>query len=496
MPGLKPDSTASLDLRSRPMVVAIDVDDEVLGIRDLFSLADFRDNIPILRAEGNGVLFTLHNAPAPLVAVLASDLRSERTMRFLKWLGSHGLETPPLLHCQAGDAAGVLRDVVARLTELARAGENRRATTAWEAKRMHAINSHLQHQFQVAEQALHRRGAAQPQLAFVNEPAPGSAQQIVLDETDGAIVQVLPFASSGVSAIGVHFAAAGDNDASRLDACLLSLEDDTVLARWFVPVRLLRAGWNLLGLARSPAGPARTLELHLACNGAEGRLPALSLGTPQPIPTFRTKSALSGEPVMTNSLALQVWRFIPGAMPPHDLAVHQALQPGLLRGGFVDLQLGSAALAQVEHANATDVQFDFPAVISPPGEDIVLCHPPSRGITMGRLPAAAPSAALRISASAFIGHEKSKDIDFGIVVTDSADRASDISHGVSLPDPHEAFSGWCKVSQGEVRRLSAFREPSGSGAQSIFVATRMSQPGDNSHAWARFKDFSLMVQAR
>lgn len=198
---------------------------------------------------------------------------------------------------------------------------------------------------------------------------------------------------------------------------------------------------------------------------------------------------------MTNSLALQIWQDIQGTAPLHDLETHLPLR-GARRGGFVERALRPDTLSRIEHANPQDVRFDFPAVAAPQGEGSVLCHPPSHGFTLACMAGCVPPETLRVSASVFIGHRNSKDIDFGIVLAADSARARDIANGGTALMKHEGFSGWCKVGHGEARRLSAFREPGGDAPGSLFVATRMSRPGDNSHAWARFRDFSMMVNAR
>ena len=109
MLSLKPAIDGSLGMRSRPMVVAIDIDPEIeaLGIQDLFSLVDFKGDFPILRTATG--LFSLDDAPTLLAAVLVGDARSERTKRFLTWLDDRGTEAPPVLLCETGGGPAVLR---------------------------------------------------------------------------------------------------------------------------------------------------------------------------------------------------------------------------------------------------------------------------------------------------------------------------------------------------------------------------------------------------
>src|SRR5262249_46362283 len=153
------------------------------------------------------------------------------------------------------------------------------------------------------------------------------------------------------------------------------------------------------------------------------------------------------------------------------------------------------ALESAEHANSDTVSFDFPAVQAPPGEGEIVCHPPGQGVTIGRIPDVQIGDAVRISAGAYVAHQQSKDVDFAIILATDLERARYIIEGRSTPGRREAFSGWCRIKHGEGRRISAFRDGGNGDHQNLFIATRMSDPGDNSYAWARFKDFRFLSPA-
>jgi hypothetical protein len=140
------------------------------------------------------------------------------------------------------------------------------------------------------------------------------------------------------------------------------------------------------------------------------------------------------------------------------------------------------------------VRFEFPAVVAPPGEGAIVCHPPSIGITVGCIAGVVPGATLRASTTVHIDNEKSHAVDFAIAIAADPARARAIIEGGLPPERDEAFSGWHQVGRVETRRISAFRAAGSEASASLFIATRMTEPGDNSYAWARFKDFSVMLQ--
>ena len=173
--------------------------------------------------------------------------------------------------------------------------------------------------------------------------------------------------------------------------------------------------------------------------------------------------------------------------------MHRPLRRDAPGSGFVERPIAAAGLRDVELANAEAVSFDFRPVWAPPGENTATCHPPSHGVTLGRLPDAVPPEATKVSASIVIGDERSHDVDFALVVADHPARALQILQGGAKPAAVEAFSGWISLAAARRQRISAFRA-SGRLGSHLFIATRMSNPGDNSYAQARFKDFFVMVR--
>ena len=479
----------------QPIIISIDLPETALpppaeGRVDLLDFTDagLRVKLP------SGKISSLTLPPMMLVGIAAGEPGSGRVKRVIEWLEKKGAKLPPVVAWRRGTEAEALTVIAQSLGHLVSQGTARRARTTQEVMRLRKANGELQYRFAVAEDALFRSGANPHDLAFVNDPASDVAQHVLLSETEAGIAQVLPVGSNGVAGIGIHFGSMSESWSGTLMAQLSTLEDGRIIERWVVPVDRMVEGWNILGLNRTISGLDRTLELLLTRQSAEERLPPVSLGSGQALIAYQIRDVASGQPALRNSLALQIWKGLPGTRNPTQANVHMPQRRSSAVGGFRDIPFNPAAIVAAEHVNPDQVQFDFPAVVGPPGERAVMCHAPVHGLTLGRLGGTIPDEAIRISASAFIDNQQSKDVDFALIVANSVQRAKAIGEGQADPSEAEAFSGWSSVRNGQVKRLSALREAPGADAQ-LFVATRMTVAGDNSYARARFKDFSVMVQA-
>lgn len=478
---------------SRPIVLAVGLGSDCPAptIPGLATLLEFADGSPVIEIPGWGPPVILRQLPAMLVAILMGPGGAERTERLLHWLDAAGAATrPAVLEWSVGHEAAAVQRLTRELAQyLSRsAGSQRKAVR--EALRLRTMNAELRYRFALAESTLQRRGGVPFDLQFASEPVIEPAPFDLLNESAAGLSQILPAASKGVAAIGLHFATLGDGE---LDLRLLSLEDARLVERWSVRGEAIKRGWNIFGLSRVLSGLNRTLELRIMRANADDRLPLLSLAAAQPIPTYQVRDLATRQPALPRNLALQVWSGIPGTHLPASVDAFAPNRKPLSGTGFDERPIPAAIIKLAEHANAEEVSFDFRAVMAPPGENVITCHPPSAGITLGQLIDASPQMAVKVSASVVLSNEKSREVDFGLVVTDGAARALDILRGVVEPEPNEGFSGWMQVNNRQSKRLSAFRE-SGSTARNVYIATRMSKAGDNSFAWAQFKDFTYMVR--
>jgi hypothetical protein len=456
---------------------------------------DFRHGQPVVRVPGWPAPLTLGYAPSMVVAIVVADGRSPDTRRLLEWLDKSGAaRRPPVVVWQPGAEATAVAQIVAELRQVITRGASQQMETAQQVARLRATNGELRYRFALAESTLNRRGLSPLHLAFSNEPVIEHSQYDVLNECPAGLTQVLPSGSGGVAAFALHLGPGADAISPRLELALRTLEDNRAIDRWIIEGKDQRPGWNAFALSRTLSGQDRTLELRVTRGQGDERLPLLGLGGGQPIDTFQIKDIATGTSALPRSLALQVWRGIPDTTPSGGLEAHQPVRrASVRRGGFVERAISAGALRDVDHANADAVSFDFKPVWAPPGENAATCHPPSHGLTLGRLPSAVPPEAIKASASIAISHERSQDVDFAMVVAETAVRALEILQGGSNLHPGEGFSGWHPLTAGRTRRISAFSDSSPS-ARSIFIATQMTRPGDNSYAQARFREFTVMVR--
>ncbi len=484
---------AAMRALSRPTMLAIDIGKSAapLPTEGVATVVEFVRGQPAVIMPGWPKALLLRQSPAMIVAVLAGD-NGPNLNRLTKWLRESGTDPLPQVYSWAkGKEQRALAAATAELKRLAAEGLTAYSETAQQARRLRASNAELRYRFALAESALQRRDAVPFTLAFSNEPVAEPSPYDVLNESAAGVSQILPVASGGVAAIALHFGAA-DISGGTLELTLASLEDAQLLERWSITSTEIAAGWNIFGLSRTLSGQDRTLKLQISKSGDE-RLPPLSLGNGQPIPDFQIRDLATQQAAMPRSLALQVWRGLPGTRLSSSIEAHMPVRRNASTGGFTERPVAALSLRSVELANPEAVSFDFKPVWAPPGENTATCHPPSHGVTLGQLPHAAPGEAIKISASIGIGNERSQEVDFGMVVTDHPARALEILQGGSSPLPHEAFSGWARITSKQARRISAFCDVS-DDARNVFIATRMTHPGDNSYAQARFKDFTIMVR--
>lgn len=494
---LNPDYLSGL--LSEPVVIAIGLDrdalgDELIHAATVVWLEGVRDGAATF-TDARGVVSTLLEAPLYTAAVLVQERGSLAEKRLLRWLDDRGVtaRVPVMEWCLERRADGIAR-ILKEITRLVSVSARGRVQGFRELSALRQMNEDLQNRFAALEGFLARRGLQPHDLVFSNDPEIDPSHPNLMAEfaADG-IAQILPVASDGVSAIGIHFERPPLDGDARLVAQLVSLEDQRILDRWVVPAADIATGWTVLGLTRALAGVRRTLELRLKLQGDEHSLPGLSLGGLQPIEMFRIRNAATGAAILKNSLALQVWCGLPGVSLPGWATVIPAVSPDSLRDGFRDEPVAPGIVDLAELANPDEVSFDFAAVVAVPHERGVQVHPPATGMTIGRLPAVCPPHVIRISATASVANPQARPVDFAIVVAADVGRAKALLGGQRLPMPGEAFSGWVKADGEDARRVSAFMTDQIDAWQSIFVATRMHEPGDNAFAWARFSDISLMV---
>ncbi|MDR6634660.1 hypothetical protein J2X72_003472 [Phyllobacterium sp. 1468] len=493
-------SLREIDLLKEPILLRMGIDHDELpeGLWKSIKILGFegvKDDAAML-SDSSGRKFEMHEAPLCTLAVLINPVHRGREKRLLDWLKSRGVvDEPTVFEWHAGreiETAGLIIQKLASLVVF----EARKITQSnRELLALRTLNDNLQNRFAAVESFVDRQGLQPFDLAFSNEPVSSSSRSNVLaDASFEGVSQILPVASAGVSAIAIHFERLMQRDDTTLHAQLVTLEDMCVVESWVVPLSKLGQGWNYLGLSRTLAGLRRTLSLRLRIEGMDDEMPLLSLGGLQPLDMFQVRDAANDTPLLKNSLAMQIWCGMPGVLLPSWANYLPAQSHDARGGGFREMPMAVGILELADLSNTDEISFDFAAILPLPEERAIGCHPPSTGITIGHIPAACPPNILRISSSAVVDNEESKDVDFALVI------ASDIRNARQLFDEHrapgagEGFSGWISVTPGEEPRLNAFITEQVGVWQNIYIATRMKEnPGDNAFAWAKFRNISLMV---
>ncbi|WP_114948500.1 DUF6212 domain-containing protein [Microvirga calopogonii] len=444
----------------------------------------------------NGNRFNVRDTPPCTLAILADPSAPEGERgQLLDWLRRRGLQhQPALIEWDAGQQSSAMARLVEELIKLLVTSAHRTVEANRELLKLRMFNADLQDNFAAVESYMQLQGLQPFDLAFSNEPLSNPSQPNVLAHSSPeGISQILPVASTAVSAIAIHFERLDPHPEAELRADLVSLEDRCTIDSWIVPLSNLDVGWNFLGLTRTLGGIPRSLEVRLQVTGMDGEPPLLSLGGLQPVDMFQVRDADTERPLVKNSIALQIWCGLPGVSLPTWANYFPAHSEQGSTPGFREVSLSPGTLDLASHANCDEISFEFPAILALPQERAVACHPPETGMTIGMLPTVCPPAARRVSASASISNEKSNDVDFAIVVANDLARTRELLEEKRAPSAGEAFSGWSRVANTDTVRVSAFVSEQVASPQSIYIATRMTTPGVNSFAWAKFRDFSILV---
>jgi Family of unknown function (DUF6212) len=263
---------------------------------------------------------------------------------------------------------------------------------------------------------------------------------------------------------------------------LRTLENDEIIASWRAPGDKLKSGWNTFGLSRSTSGLRRTLRLELCIEG-DGKPPAVSLGAIQPVPAYRLTRLEGGEAVSTRNLAIIVWTGLPGVRAPEWASFWLAEGDRIEFSRWQERAIGTKTLAAVTELAGNMTDKDWLRYLPEEGE--VLCHPPAHGITVGVIPFAVPRRATRVSATVHVANTQSRPVEFAIVAL--------------LPDRAQAGevarSEWVKVSSDQRKSINLFLDAPAATNLNLAICTRMATQGNNDFAWARFADFSALIDA-
>jgi hypothetical protein len=447
-------------------------------------------------SDENGSRFEAAEAPVMPLAILVNPASASEKDLLFKWLQRCGAaQMPPVVGMARGDDIEAISSIVGLVAEAVRSGARRLALSGKELKTLRSLNDDLQNRFAAIEAFLNRHGLQPLDLMFSNEPVENPLNPNVLASTPAeGISQILPVPSSGVSGVAIHVEQLAARQDLKLRAQLITMEDLRIVDTWQISSGDLSKGWNVFGLSRSTAGLRRTLDFRLQIEETEDEVPLLSVGSLQPLEMFQVRDAATDSPVLKSSLALQVWGGIPGvSMPAWANYLPAQSQEAGFEEGLKDVPIAPGILEHTSLANSDEVSFDFEAIMPLPSERAIGCHPPAEGMTIGQLPGACPPKLVRMSAKTFIDNTMASDIDFAMVVAQSLDAAKALFRQEREPAVGEAFSGWMTVTFGDTAHLSAFAGEQINVWQNVYFATRMTDPGENDFAWAKFANFRAVV---
>ncbi|GJE35915.1 DUF6212 domain-containing protein [Methylobacterium oxalidis] len=434
----------------------------------------------------------LTQAPVLCVGVVSFNKDCKEDLKaFRESLISLGARhVPPLAIFEKNDALPLAQYVASALIQSNLSLASYASILMSELSQLRRANEELQNNFFAVEAYLSRQSIQPADLAFRSDALEGAGFSLDFD-IDG-IIQILPVASTGVTAASIHIIELSHDEGDLLVE-LNSLEDGRRLAIWRVPSRDLNSGWNTFVLPRALYGIKRTLQLSIRYEGG-GSSPTLSLGTPQPIEQFRVRSARTGSPIASNSLALEVWAGLPGFSPPEWSTPWHSITKYDTHTGMVEARVSERHLSKVFILDSADASFDFNAVQYLKSEGEVFVHPPAYGMTTAIIPHGLPPDAVRISAKLAIGNAKSADISFSIGVCKTSNEDRKIPPETSSGMPDLVCSEWKAVKPGAIEEINLFLKEKYHGWADIYLFTRMTEEGNNDFAWARFRAITALIQ--
>lgn len=355
-------------------------------------------------------------------------------------------------------------------------------------------NEDLQIQFEALEQFVSRRNSQPFYEVFFDQPAEGIIPLSLIGNLDG-IMQVIPVASRGVSAIELFF------DKNSLGECIVglyTLKDYELIQEWKIK---LSHGDNYdfkFKLLKTITGINRTLMIKIAPSRNSGDV-RLLLGSRQPIPYFQVTRYSDSKPIMNRNLAMRVWAGIPGLDVPNDLLDSSKVDNEDSHVSYLEeSELSNNQLESVRFVEAGGYKFDgFIPVVAIPSENAVTCHPPAQHSTLALIPNLLTNRVRRISATAVVDNQNSNNVMFAMVVASTPEIAAQvINNNIMSPisgDELFEWTSWVEVRGGGQAVMNLFIPKHLRTDGNIYLATKMKEPGDNSFAWAKFKNFNLVV---
>lgn len=352
--------------------------------------------------------------------------------------------------------------------------------------RLRTLHENMQNAFATVEEYLSQAKLPEIQLAFdatLSDYAIEPSQ--IQDSNSLTLQQLLPVASRGLAAIAIHVAQGYPQGVGYLRIKLKACEDNTAIAIWQIPYAHLTPGWLNLDLPRINLGRKRDVELIIAWQTNLGPAPALSLTKLQSIPEAR---AYNSELVLERSLALRIWRGMPGTRkvtsPYLLLTSHQQPSATVTQLGY----LGQGTMAGVQEVTPNLPTDDFEHIQVFDQGAKILTHPRADGSpTIALLPYGFAPHANQLIASIAIEHEQAGAIEYALaIISPETEAKTALDPEIAL-----AYSGWLKVAPNTPQEITLDLTTPLKEHAHIILAAKLAPGSPPDFAWAHWLNFQL-----
>ena len=415
----------------------------------------------------NGIPTLATSLPNNVIGFLAiSDDSHAKLKSVARYWEVHGRRTPDCHQAkdqksQKNLAAWIIDEIIEttknttlRNISLMRELTNLRIAHEETQSAFYALERYAESNFELARQQI-----------LVLEPTQNLVQ---LSPEHNLLRQLIPVVSVGVSDVSLHIAAPPTDTNGKLNVTLKLIESGKDVAKWVVPTTSLQSNWVRLSLQEAIGVDEQSLALSIAWTGA-GTI-SLSAGPSHPDPKW---CATIQDVPTTRTIALKVWRGLPGTRPTKAASTYNRFQMAAERWLVDDDQMRG-----VENTSAYPecVQYVEPL-------RALLVHPVDNNAILAKLSLAAPKGACQISASIESANSEAGPIDYAIAVGPPRGH-KEVIRSINF-DPGYV-SGWVTLTGGTKSEIHLFLPESLETARDVYLATRVNKGNSNENCWAYF----------
>lgn len=394
--------------------------------------------------------------------------------------GWFGCEPPTLIDiadCAAGRRGGkALSAVLAQLMAAQSAHAEQRVRLRRELVQLRAAHELALENFLKLERFVNDAGLAKRTEVLSLVPSAGRHSVVLRDGEQ--VRQRLPVSSAGLADFAVHVAAVPDDGDGALEARLVTMENETEVARWSVAGKRLRAGWQRFALPVALDDDPMSVELHVRWNGGGELGLTLSMRHPDPRHQARREDAAAG-----GVLCMRLWTYLAGCAAPMQLDVHEPVRAETAPARTWPLNRRVLSREQLMAARHLDGGRESCRYL----EDIgaLLVHPAPRQDACALLADAIPAGATSVMARARTADPRPADIEYRIAIAPAAARPLAATEPPEFPA--EVATPWTRLRAEEAADLwLAWPEPLAE-PHDLYLITRMADDIENCEwAWATF----------